>query len=79
MEKTKKVTKMKTLTRDGIPSSNMFGSRWAILFPDRSMVSSFGNDVNASRGKLSIELSASDKYSSEPSKPANEFNSMQSI
>lgn len=43
------------------------------------MVSSLGNDPNASRGKPSIELSASDKYSSEPSRPANEFSSMQLI
>lgn len=43
------------------------------------MVSSLGNDPNASRGKLSIELSAKFRYVSDPSKPANESNSMQSI
>lgn len=50
-----------------------------MLFPDKSMVSRLGNDPNTSRGKLSIELSAKFKYVSDPSKPANESNSMQSI
>lgn len=50
-----------------------------MLFPDKSMVSNLGNDENASRGRLSMELSANIKRSSEPSNPENESNSMQSI
>lgn len=68
-----------TFDRANIPSWNMFGSRYAILLPDRSIVSNFGNDPNASCGKLSIEFSAKFKYTSDPPRPENESDSMQSI
>lgn len=71
--------KVETFVRNCSPSWNTFASNCIKLLSERSMVSSRGNDANASLGNVPMKLFATINVSNEPPSPANESTSMQSM